>query len=110
MRLLDVACGWGSLVLRAAAAYGVHAVGVTISPEQAHLGRRRIKEGGLEDQVEIRLQDYRQVTDGPYDAIASIGMAEHVGRAQFPLYAAGLHALLAPGGRLLKHAIAPAPD
>ena len=110
MRLLDVGCGWGSLVLHAAANYGVHAVGITISPEQADLARRRIAKAGLDDRVEIRLQDYREVTDGPYDAIASVGMAEHVGRAQFPAYAAGLHALLAPGGRLLNHAIARGPD
>jgi cyclopropane-fatty-acyl-phospholipid synthase len=110
MRLLDVGCGWGSLVLHAAATYGVHAVGVTISAEQADLARRRIAKAGLEAQVEIRLQDYRDVTDGPYDAIASVGMAEHVGRAQFPAYAAALHTLLAPGGRLLHHAIARGPD
>jgi cyclopropane-fatty-acyl-phospholipid synthase len=110
MRLLDVGCGWGSLVLHATAAYGVHAVGVTISPEQADLARRRIAEHGLEDRVEIRIQDYREVADGPYDAIASVGMAEHVGRAQFPVYAARLHALLAPGGRLVNHAIASRPD
>jgi cyclopropane-fatty-acyl-phospholipid synthase len=110
MRLLDVGCGWGSLVLHAAATYGVHAVGVTISAEQAELARRRIAKAGLDAQVEIRLQDYRDVTDGPYDAIASVGMAEHVGRDQFPVYAAGLHALLTPGGRLLNHAIARGPD
>jgi cyclopropane-fatty-acyl-phospholipid synthase len=110
MRLLDVGCGWGSLVRHAAATYGVRAVGVTISPAQADLARRRIAEAGLDDRVEIRLQDYREVTDGPFDAIASVGMAEHVGRAQFPAYASGLHALLAPGGRLLNHAIARGPD
>ena len=110
MRLLDVGCGWGSLVLHAAAAYGVRAVGVTISREQAALARRRVAEAGLEDRVEIRLQDYREVTDGPYDAIASVGMAEHVGRAQLPGYANNLHALLAPGGRLLNHGIARGPD
>ena len=109
MRLLDVGCGWGSLVLHAAANYGVDAVGVTISPEQADLARRRIAKAGLDDRVEIRLQDYREVSDGTYDAIASVGMAEHVGRAQLPAYAAGLHALLAPGGRLLKHALARGP-
>jgi cyclopropane-fatty-acyl-phospholipid synthase len=109
MRLLDVGCGWGSLVLHAAANYGVQAVGVTISPEQAELARRRIADAGLGDKVQIRLQDYREVEDGPYDAIASVGMAEHVGRAQFPAYAAGLHGLLAPGGRLLNHAIARGP-
>jgi cyclopropane-fatty-acyl-phospholipid synthase len=110
MRLLDVGCGWGSLVLHAASAYGVRAVGVTISSAQADLARRRVTEAGLADRVEIRLQDYREVTDGPYDAIASVGMAEHVGRARFPGYAAGLRDLLAPGGRLLNHAIALGPD
>jgi cyclopropane-fatty-acyl-phospholipid synthase len=110
MRLLDVGCGWGSLVLHAAKTYGVRAVGVTISGEQAELARRRVSAAGLEEQVEIRLQDYRDVTDGPYDAIASVGMAEHVGRAQLPSYAARLHALLAPGGRLLNHAIARGPE
>ena len=110
MRLLDVGCGWGSLVLHAAATYGVRAVGVTISPEQADFARRRVAKAGLEDRVEIRLQDYREVPDGPYDAIASIGMAEHVGRAQLPVYARALHRLLAPGGRLLNHAIARGPD
>jgi cyclopropane-fatty-acyl-phospholipid synthase len=109
MRLLDVGCGWGSLVLHAAATYGVHAVGVTISPEQAGFARKRVMEAGLDDRVEIRLQDYRAVDDGPYDAIASVGMAEHVGRAQFPVYAAALHASLAAGGRLLNHAIAGGP-
>ncbi len=110
MRLLDVGCGWGSLVLHAAATYGVQAVGVTISPEQADFARRRVAKAGLEDRVEIRLQDYREVSDGPYDAVASIGMAEHVGRAQLPVYARALHALLPPGGRLLNHAIARGPD
>jgi cyclopropane-fatty-acyl-phospholipid synthase len=88
----------------------VHAVGVTISPEQAVLARSRIADAGLADHVQIRLQDYREITDGPFDAIASVGMAEHVGRAQLPVYAARLHALLAPGGRLLHHAIAAGPD
>jgi cyclopropane-fatty-acyl-phospholipid synthase len=110
MRFLDVGCGWGSLVLHAARAYGVDAVGVTVSSEQAHLARRRIVAAGLGGRVEIRLRDYRDVADGPFDAIASVGMAEHVGRAQLPVYAARLHALLAPGGRLLNHAIARGPD
>jgi cyclopropane-fatty-acyl-phospholipid synthase len=110
MRLLDVGCGWGSLVLHAAENYGVRAVGVTLSVEQADLARRRIAAAGLEDSVEIRVQDYRDVSDGPYDAIASVGMAEHVGRDQLPVYAGRLHSLLAPGGRLLNHAIARGPD
>jgi cyclopropane-fatty-acyl-phospholipid synthase len=106
MRLLDVGCGWGSLALHAAERYGADVVGVTLSTEQAGLARKRVAEAGLTDRVEIRVQDYREVDDGPFDAISSIGMAEHVGRAQIPVYAARLYALLRPGGRLLNHAIA----
>lgn len=105
-RLLDVGCGWGSLLLHAAQEYGAHAVGVTISEEQAELGRMRIAEAGLTERVEIRVQDYREVTGGPYDAIASVGMSEHVGAERIVEYARGLHDLLPPGGRLLNHAIA----
>lgn len=75
-------CGWGSMVLHAARHHGVAAVGITISAEQAALARRRVREAGLEDRVEIRIQDYRNVDDGPYDAISSIGMFEHVGLEQ----------------------------
>lgn len=109
MRLLDVGCGWGSFVIHAAREYGVHAVGVTLSHEQAALARERVLAEGLEDLVEIRVQDYRDVPDSPYEAIASIGMAEHVGLANLPAYAAALHGLLAPGGRLLNHAISRRP-
>ena len=106
MRLLDVGCGWGSLAIRAAQQRGVHVVGVTVSKEQAALARRRVHEAGLDDLVEIRLQDYRDVSDGPYDAISSVGMSEHVGRSQLVAYARTLVDQLAPGGRLLNHAIA----
>ncbi len=108
-RLLDVGCGWGSFVLHAARDYGVRAVGVTLSEEQAAHARAAVAAQGLGDRVEIRVQDYRDVPDGPYDAIASIGMAEHVGLSQLGEYAARLHALLAPGGRLLNHAISRRP-
>jgi cyclopropane-fatty-acyl-phospholipid synthase len=108
-RLLDVGCGWGSLVLHAAEHYGVHATGVTISAEQAAYGRKRVADAGLTDRVDIRVQDYRAVSDGPYDAIASVGMAEHVGRERYREYAGGLYALLRPGGRLLNHQIARRP-
>ena len=109
MRVLDVGCGWGGFVIHAAKEYGVRAVGVTLSQEQAALARQREESEGLGDLVEIRVQDYRDVPDGPYDAIASIGMAEHVGMAQLPEYAGRLHSLLAPGGRLLNHAISRRP-
>ena len=109
-RLLDVGCGWGGLVLHAAQEYGVHAVGVTLSQEQAQFARKRVSAAGLADRVEIRLQDYRAVDDAPYDAVASVGMAEHVGARQLGIYAAALRALLVPGGRLLHHAIASFPE
>ncbi|MGN7148638.1 class I SAM-dependent methyltransferase [Arthrobacter sp. SAFR-179] len=105
MRVLDVGCGWGSFALHAAAKYGASVVGVTLSREQAGLARKRAAEAGLTDRVEIRVQDYRDVPDGPFDAISSIGMSEHVGRAQTPAYAEALFGLLRPGGRLLNHAI-----
>ncbi|MGW4807761.1 class I SAM-dependent methyltransferase [Kitasatospora sp. NPDC004272] len=109
MRLLDVGCGWGSLVLHAARHYGVTAVGVSISTEQVELARRRVAEAGLADRIDIRLQDYREVPDGPFDAVSSVGMAEHVGSAQYLVYARRLYELLAPGGRLLNHQIARRP-
>lgn len=104
-RMLDVGCGWGSLLLHAARHYGIRGVGVTISLEQAAEARRRIAAAGLTDAVEIRLQDYREVSDGPFDAISSVGMVEHVGRAMLPRYFESLHRLLRPGGRLLNHGI-----
>jgi cyclopropane-fatty-acyl-phospholipid synthase len=105
MRLLDVGCGWGSLGLHAAQRYGVDVVGITLSARQADLARRRVAAAGLEGRITVRVQDYREVADGPFDAISSIGMAEHVGRVALPGYAAALHDLLRPGGRLLNHAI-----
>ncbi|GJF29452.1 cyclopropane-fatty-acyl-phospholipid synthase [Kitasatospora sp. NE20-6] len=110
LRLLDVGCGWGSLLLHAARHYGVTAVGVSISAEQVALARTRVAEAGLDDRVEVRLQDYREIPDGPFDAISSVGMAEHVGSVQYLTYAEGLHRLLAPGGRLLNHQISRRPD
>ncbi|MBT2381800.1 class I SAM-dependent methyltransferase [Streptomyces sp. ISL-111] len=108
-RLLDVGCGWGSMVLHAVQHYGVEAVGVTISEEQAALARKRLAEAGCTDRADIRVQDYREIDDGPFDAISSIGMAEHVGSAQYRAYAQILHSLLKPGGRLLNHQIARRP-
>jgi cyclopropane-fatty-acyl-phospholipid synthase len=106
MRLLDVGCGWGSLALHAAERYGADVVGVTLSAEQATLARARVADAGLAGRIDIRVQDYRDVDDGPFDAISSVGMAEHVGRAQIAGYTGHLSGLLRPGGRLLNHAIA----
>ncbi|MHA7284632.1 class I SAM-dependent methyltransferase [Arthrobacter sp. TMS2-4] len=105
LRVLDVGCGWGSLALHAAQNYGVDVVGVTLSTEQADLGRQRVGAAGLSGRIDIRVQDCRDVDDGPFDAISSIGMAEHVGRDQIGYYASHLYGLLRPGGRLLNHAI-----
>ncbi|MCK8434096.1 class I SAM-dependent methyltransferase [Streptomyces sp. D2-8] len=109
-RLLDVGCGWGSMAIHAAREHGVSVVGVTLSQEQAAYARKRVADEGLTDKVEIRVQDYRDVRDGPYDAISSIGMAEHVGGERYLEYAADLYNLLKPGGRLLNHQIARRPQ
>ena len=105
-RLLDVGCGWGSMAMHAAAEHDVDVVGITISDEQAAEARRRVEEAGLSERVEIRIQDYREIADGPYDAISSIGMAEHVGLKNLATYFEQMHGLLRPGGRMMNHAIA----
>jgi cyclopropane-fatty-acyl-phospholipid synthase len=105
MRLLDIGCGWGGMVLHAAERYGVSAVGITISREQQELAEKRVADSGLGDRVEIRLQDYRDVADGPFDAVSSIGMFEHVGEKRLDAYLGQIKSLLVPEGRLLNHAI-----
>jgi cyclopropane-fatty-acyl-phospholipid synthase len=109
MRLLDVGCGWGGMVLHAAREHGVRAVGVTLSRQQHELAQKRIAEAGLAEQVEVRYQDYRDIDDGPYDAISSIGMFEHVGLSRLNEYFNDLYGLLRPEGRLLNHAISRPP-
>ncbi|MGH2649977.1 MAG: class I SAM-dependent methyltransferase [Actinomycetota bacterium] len=109
MRLLDVGCGWGGMVMHAATHHGVTAVGVTISRRQAEWAAKAVAESGLADRVEVRLQDYRDVRDGPYDVISSIGMFEHVGLSQLAGYFGRLYSLLPPGGRLLNHGISRPP-
>lgn len=99
-RLLDVGCGWGSLSLYAAQHYDAQVVGVTLSAEQKSFVDTRIAERGLHDRVEIRVQDYRDVDDPPFDAVASVEMGEHVGAENYPTYARVLHDALVPGGRL----------
>jgi cyclopropane-fatty-acyl-phospholipid synthase len=105
MRLLDIGCGWGGMVLHAARHHGVHAVGITISEAQAELARKRVVDAGLADRIEIRLQDYRDVHDGPFDAVSSIGMFEHVGLDHLGEYFGQIRRVLRPGGRLLNHGI-----
>ena len=104
-RFLDVGCGWGSLVLHAAAHHGARATGITLSQAQAELAQERIRDAGLADRCEVRVADYRELRDGPFDKIASIGMYEHVGAQQLGTYAATLARLVRPGGLVLNHGI-----
>jgi cyclopropane-fatty-acyl-phospholipid synthase len=105
-RVLDVGCGWGSFPLWAATRHGASVVGITLSPPQAERARQRAETAGVGDRVEIRVMDYRDLAGERFDAIASIGMVEHVGEAQIDVYAQTLAGLLEPGGRLLNHGIA----
>jgi cyclopropane-fatty-acyl-phospholipid synthase len=107
-RLLDIGCGWGALVIHAAKHFGVEAEGITLSEPQAKWARSRIAETGLRSKAKIELRDYREIaaTGEFYDAIVSIGMAEHVGRERLPDYFAVAHRVLEPGGVFLNQAIA----
>ncbi|HEU5298510.1 MAG TPA: cyclopropane-fatty-acyl-phospholipid synthase family protein [bacterium] len=104
-RLLDIGCGWGGLVAYAAERYGAHAVGVTLSEPQAAVARERLRAARLDGRAEIRICDYREVRDGPFDKIVSVGMVEHVGRSRLPAYFKAAWALLRPGGLFLNHGI-----
>jgi cyclopropane-fatty-acyl-phospholipid synthase len=104
-RLLDIGCGWGSLLMHAASHYGVRGVGVTLSEPQAALARRRMAEHGLSGQVDVRVSDYRQIADGPFDKVVSVGMYEHVGASELGNYASIVASLLRPGGLFLNHGI-----
>lgn len=105
MRLLDVGCGWGAMAIHAATHYGVTVVGVTLSTQQQAYASRAARAAGVENMCDFRLQDFRDVHDGPFDAISSIGMSEHVGRRSLAPYAQQMFDLLTPGGRFLNHAI-----
>ncbi len=105
-RVLDVGCGWGSFPLWAATRHGARVLGITLSPPQAEKARQRAAEAGVGDRVEVRVMDYRDLAGERFDAIASIGMVEHVGAEQIDVYARTLAGLLEPGGRLLNHGIA----
>jgi cyclopropane-fatty-acyl-phospholipid synthase len=102
--LLDIGCGWGALVIRAAQKFGVHCVGVTLSENQYTLARERVTQAGLDHLVDIRLQDYRDVT-GSFDRITSVGMFEHVGLQHLESYFGHVQGLLAPGGVVMNHGI-----
>jgi cyclopropane-fatty-acyl-phospholipid synthase len=104
-RLLDVGCGWGGMVLHAIDHYGAQAVGVTLSSQQQEWAAKTIAERGLAGRAQVRLEDYRDVHDGPYDAISSIGMFEHVGLSQLRTYFDQLYTLVRPGGRVMNHGI-----
>jgi cyclopropane-fatty-acyl-phospholipid synthase len=104
MRLLDVGCGWGALVIHAAQVYGVRATGITLSREQAVEAQRRAEAAGVGDRVEVLERDYRDLS-GEFDAIASVGMVEHVGRKELVSYFEELRRVLAPGGQILNHGI-----
>jgi cyclopropane-fatty-acyl-phospholipid synthase len=105
-RLLDVGCGWGALIVHAARQYGVEALGITLSEQQAALARARIAAAGLADRVKVELRDYRDLPPGArFDKIASVGMVEHVGIAKLPVYFAAMYRALAPRGLFLNHGI-----
>jgi cyclopropane-fatty-acyl-phospholipid synthase len=105
MRLLDVGCGWGGMVMHAAREYGVKALGVTLSEQQAQWAQQAINDRGLSDLAEVRHLDYRDVIETGFDAVSSIGLTEHIGKAQLPGYFAFLYGRLKPEGRLLNHCI-----
>jgi cyclopropane-fatty-acyl-phospholipid synthase len=105
MRLLDVGCGWGGMVMHAAAEHGVKALGVTLSRNQAEWAQAEITRRGLGDLAEVRHLDYRDAPESEFDAISSIGLTEHIGKDQLPNYFASLQERLRPGGRLLNHCI-----
>ncbi|MBM3669071.1 MAG: methyltransferase domain-containing protein [Actinobacteria bacterium] len=105
MRLLDVGCGWGGMVLHAVKNYGVTAIGVTLSAQQAQWGQQAIEEAGLGDRAQVRFSDYRDVPETQFDAISSIGLTEHIGRANYPSYFSFLFGKLKYEGRMLNHTI-----
>jgi cyclopropane-fatty-acyl-phospholipid synthase len=105
MRLLDVGCGWGGMVMHAAREYGVKALGVTLSEQQALWAQQAIKKAGLEDLAEVRHLDYRDVPETGFDAVSSIGLTEHIGKQNVPGYFSFLNGKLKVGGRMLNHCI-----
>ncbi len=109
MRMLDIGCGWGSLAIHAAREHGASVWGITLSEHQAELARERARDADVADLVEIRVMDYRDLREERFDAVASIGMVEHVGEARIDEYAAQIARVLEPGGRVLNHGITAIP-
>jgi cyclopropane-fatty-acyl-phospholipid synthase len=105
-RMLDIGCGWGSLGIHAAREYGVEVLGITLSPPQAELAQERAGQAGVGDLAAFRVSDYRDLADDSFDAVASIGMVEHVGGSQADEYGRQIARVLRPGGRVLNHGIA----
>jgi cyclopropane-fatty-acyl-phospholipid synthase len=105
MRLLDVGCGWGGMVMHAAKEYGVKALGVTLSKQQAEWAQKAIADRGLSELAEVRHLDYRDVVETDFDAVSSIGLTEHIGKANLGSYFSFLYGKLKPGGRMLNHTI-----
>ena len=105
-RVLDVGCGWGSFAIHAAQRHGVHVTGITLSAPQGETARRRAEEAGVADRTDFRVADYRELAGESFDAVASIGMVEHVGAEQMDEYARRLRGALRPGAPLLNHGIA----
>lgn len=108
MRLLDIGCGWGGLVIYAAERYGVHATGITLSRQQVNYANQRIADAGLSDRARVLMKDYREMEaeDGFYDALVSVGMFEHVGEKLLPTYFTQAYRLVKPGGVFLNHGVA----
>ncbi|MFC4651297.1 class I SAM-dependent methyltransferase [Lactococcus nasutitermitis] len=104
-RLLDIGCGWGTLIITAAQEYGLEAVGVTLSEEQYYFVRKRVEDLGLEDKIKVYLTDYRDLKDGDFDYITSVGMFEHVGKENLGMYFQKVYDYLKPNGRALIHGI-----
>jgi cyclopropane-fatty-acyl-phospholipid synthase len=105
-RVLDIGCGWGAWAIHAASRHGVHVTGITLSEPQAQIARERAQAAGVGERVDIRVMDWRALQEAPFDAIASIGMVEHVGNRSIDAYAHRVASLMRPGGRLLNHGIA----
>src|SRR5262245_23185003 len=106
MRMLDIGCGWGALGIHAAREYGASVLGITLSPPQAEEANRRAAEAGVGDLCEFVVRDYRDLADDDFDAVASIGMVEHVGGSQADEYGRQVARVLRPGGKVLNHGIA----